>query len=87
MYMGHRISSEEPSVRKLKSLFDRKIKHGIASQPLNGRTIYSQVKHLDIVFGKGRLTPKIFGRKGLYFFVSTILEAYESLTLSICDSY
>ena len=24
-------------------------------QPLNGRTVYSLVKHLDIVFGSGRL--------------------------------
>ncbi|KAJ9535140.1 hypothetical protein OSB04_un001782 [Centaurea solstitialis] len=52
VYMGHRrYLPKNHAYRKLKSVFDGKIEHRVARQPLNGKAVYSLVKDLDIVLG------------------------------------
>ncbi|KAJ9536255.1 hypothetical protein OSB04_un000555 [Centaurea solstitialis] len=83
VYMGHRRSlPKNHPYRKLKSLFDGTIEHRVARQPLNGRTVYSRVKHLDIVFGKGRPTPpkNIWKKKSIFW----DLPYWEYLSVRHC---
>ncbi|KAJ9557192.1 hypothetical protein OSB04_011806 [Centaurea solstitialis] len=48
VYMGHgRSLPKSDPYGKLKSLFDGIIENKVARQPLNGRTVYPGVKHLD----------------------------------------
>ncbi|KAJ9556462.1 hypothetical protein OSB04_011076 [Centaurea solstitialis] len=58
VFMGHRRSlPRSHPYRKLKNEFDGKIKHGVVRPPLDGPTIYSRVEDLNIVLGKGGITP------------------------------
>ncbi|KAJ9545766.1 hypothetical protein OSB04_025473 [Centaurea solstitialis] len=83
VYMGHRRSlPKSHPYRKLKSLFNGKTEHRLARQPLNGRTVYSRVKHLDIVFGKGRPAPpkNIWKKKSIFW----DLPYWEYLSVRHC---
>ncbi|KAJ9552586.1 hypothetical protein OSB04_016631 [Centaurea solstitialis] len=68
--------------RKLKSVFDGKTEYRVARQPLNGRSVYSRVEDLDIVFGKGRPAPpkNIWKKKSIFW----DLPYWEHLTIRHC---
>ncbi|XP_023757788.1 uncharacterized protein LOC111906261 [Lactuca sativa] len=54
VYMGHQRSLPmDHEYRKQGNLFDGKTENGKAPQPMNGRTTFSRVENLNIVFGKG----------------------------------
>nr|KAJ0206697.1 hypothetical protein LSAT_V11C500239590 [Lactuca sativa] len=54
VYMGHQRSLRmDHEYRKKGNLFDGKTENGKAPQPMNGRTTFSRVENLNIVFGKG----------------------------------